>query len=998
DHTVGQSITGGYVYRGLTLGPSFSGRYFFADFVQGRVWSLGLVVNPSHNATAADLVEHTAALGGSAVLGNVSSFGRDSTGELFVVNYTAGTIVKIDPAPAVITTPATAVPGGSFGVTVVNGPGNSGDEVRLYLAGAPDSAPPIATKHLNGLPTPPATGISSATVTFTVPTTPGTYEVRFFANGSATATARTTITVGATATDPLLEQQWHLADKNAEFASANVRPIWPITRGAGVVIGIVDDGLQRTHPDLQANYSAALSRDFNGGDADPSPVTIGGCSGSANCRGTWAAGIAAAAGDNGVGGSGVAPGASLAGVRLEAAPATDAVEAAAFTHQLQAIDIENNSWGPADDGRTLAGPGALARAAMETAATTGRGGKGRVFVFAAGDGRASGDHCGANGYVNSRFAIAVGAVDDAAQQTPTSESCPALLVAAPAGVPTVTRALTTTDLIGAAGADSTDYTSDFAGTAAAAPVVSGVAALMLARNPALTWRDVQHILVRSSRRVNPSDPGWTGGSLPHNEKYGFGLVDAAAAVALAGGWSNVAPESAVPAIAHTVQVPIPDNSPGGIADDILVGTEQAGFSIEHVEVELSAAHARRGDLDVTLISPSGVVSHLGTPRPADTAADFIAWRFGSVRHWGESPVGRWTLRVADRAAGTTGTFQSWTLRIFGVAPPSSGPVTQPPPTPPAPAPSPTPEPSPAPVPSTAPPPPPAVPGAPATLTASVFGSTVVLTWGVPASGDPATSYVLAAGSVSGAADLIVFDVGSTATSFVASSVSPGTYFIRVRAVNAFGSSPPSNEAIATVGSGEAPTSGPPAPPTSLVARATAGTVSLTWNRLPVGGTSTFYVIEAGSAAGRSDLANFSTGTSVPSFSASGIGAGTYFIRVRAGNDAGISAASNEAILVVGAAGPGPCTGAPGAPGLLQFAVNGSTVVLGWGAAGGAPATYVIEAGSSPGAANLATIDTGSPELSLTAPGVAAGTYFVRVRGRNACGTGAPSNEVTVVVQ
>jgi len=175
-------------------------------------------------------------------------------------------------------------------------------------------------------------------------------------------------------------------------------------------------------------------------------------------------------------------------------------------------------------------------------------------------------------------------------------------------------------------------------------------------------------------------------------------------------------------------------------------------------------------------------------------------------------------------------------------------------------------------------------------------------------------------------------------------------------------------------------------------------VSLTWNRLPVGGTPTFYAIEAGSAAGRSDLANFSTGTSVPSFSASGIAAGTYFIRVRAGNDAGISAASNEAILVVGAAGPGPCTGAPGAPGLLQFAVNGSTVVLGWGAAGGAPATYVIEAGSSPGAANLATIDTGSADLSLTAPGVAAGTYFVRVRGRNACGTGAPSNEVTVVVQ
>src|SRR5262249_58359228 len=108
--------------------------------------------------------------------------------------------------------------------------------------------------------------------------------------------------VAATALDPLLDEQWHLADKNIEFAGANVRPVWPITRGAGIVIGIVDDGLQRTHPDLQPNYVAALSRDFVDGDSDPSPITVGSCSSSANCRGTWAAGIAAAAGGNGIGG------------------------------------------------------------------------------------------------------------------------------------------------------------------------------------------------------------------------------------------------------------------------------------------------------------------------------------------------------------------------------------------------------------------------------------------------------------------------------------------------------------------------------------------------------------------------------------------------------------------------------------------------------------------------------------------------------------------------
>jgi len=530
--------------------------------------------------------------------------------------------------------------------------------------------------------------------------------------------------------------------------------------------------------------------------------------------------------------------------------------------------------------------------------------------------------------------------------------------------------------------------------------VSGVAALMLARNPALTWRDVQHILVRTSRRVNASDATWTAAAFPHSEKYGFGLVDAAAAVNLAASWSNVAAEGAVPVVTHPVQLAIPDNNADGSADTIVVGAEQAGFSVEHVEVEVSVAHARRGDLEVTLISPAGIVSHLATARPADRGADFSAWRFGTVRHWGESAAGTWTLRVADRAAGTAGTFQSWTLRIFGVAPPL--PITVPPPSPPPSAPppappsTPTPEPTPAPepTPTPAPAPTPAV-GAPASLIASVFGPTVVLTWS-PGSG--ATSYVLEAGTVSGGTDAIVFDTGSAATTFVAGSVAPGTYYVRVRGASASGTSAPSNEVEVIVGPGAAPTDGPPAPPTSLVAAANGASVTLTWNRLPVGGAPAFYVIEAGSAPGRSDLANFSTGTSEPSFSASGLAAGTYFVRVRAGNAFGISAPSNEATLAVGTSGPGPCAGPPGAPGALQAAVQAATVTLAWGAASGAPTSYLIEAGSTPGTADIASIDSGSTALSLTAPNVAAGTYFVRVRARNACGTGAASSEVTVVVR
>ena len=91
--SVGQAITGGYVYRGSVLGASFRGRYFFADFASSRVWSIGLTVNASTGeAFASGLVEHTSELGTAGQ--NPSSFGVDAAGELYIVNYT-GTIHRL---------------------------------------------------------------------------------------------------------------------------------------------------------------------------------------------------------------------------------------------------------------------------------------------------------------------------------------------------------------------------------------------------------------------------------------------------------------------------------------------------------------------------------------------------------------------------------------------------------------------------------------------------------------------------------------------------------------------------------------------------------------------------------------------------------------------------------------------------------------------------------------------------------------------------------------
>jgi glucose/arabinose dehydrogenase len=92
--SVGQSITGGFVYRGAAR-PAYRGRYFFADYVQGRVWSIALTINASGEATASTATDHTAELGGAAVLGSISAFGLDASGELYMVSHTRGQIVQM---------------------------------------------------------------------------------------------------------------------------------------------------------------------------------------------------------------------------------------------------------------------------------------------------------------------------------------------------------------------------------------------------------------------------------------------------------------------------------------------------------------------------------------------------------------------------------------------------------------------------------------------------------------------------------------------------------------------------------------------------------------------------------------------------------------------------------------------------------------------------------------------------------------------------------------
>jgi hypothetical protein len=184
-------------------------------------------------------------------------------------------------------------------------------------------------------------------------------------------------------------------------------------------------------------------------------------------------------------------------------------------------------------------------------------------------------------------------------------------------------------------------------------------------------------------------------------------------------------------------------------------------------------------------------------------------------------------------------------------------------------------------------------------------------------------------------------------------------------------------------------------PLNLTTSSTGSTVMLTWSAPASGDAVSSYVIEAGSAPGLANLANFSTGNAATSFSAGGIGNGTYYVRLRAQNAAGISAASNESALVVEPTG---CSTPPGVPGGLTISSSGRTVMLSWGAPGGfcAATSYVLQAGSSPGGSDVANANVGNTTTYVAAD-VGNGTYYVRVRAANAVGLSAGSNEVVLTV-
>jgi kexin len=494
--------------------------------------------------------------------------------------------------------------------------------------------------------------------------------------------------------DPLFRDQWHLQNtgqagpngvSGATGEDLRVLMAWNFATGTGVRIAVVDDGLDINHEDL--NVVAGRSWDYRvNAYGDPSS--------DSSSHGTACGGLAAARGNNANGVTGVAFGARLVGYNLLAAQTGD-FGADAVIKDLADNHVYTNSYGADDNTGTYAASDQAWRDAIDTGTRNGRGGKGAIYTWAAGNGAPT-DRSDYDGSANYAGVLAIGALNDQGRRASYSEPGANLLVMAYGGEECAAHQTTTVDVTGPGGynngATSNDpnepysdyvgnpnYTRCFNGTSAATPQAAGAIALMLEANPNLGWRDVRAILATTARKNDPNDSDWVnnGAGLSVNHNYGFGTVDAAAAVNAARVWQNL-PAQITANVASTPQssLPIPD---AGAAVVSTLALANSGISrVEFVEFVVDSDHADVGELEITLTSPSGTASTVSTPRQCQTkgqdgsftpapCGNSLAggFRFGIARLLREPADGTWTMSIRDHRAGNAGSLVAWSVRIHG---------------------------------------------------------------------------------------------------------------------------------------------------------------------------------------------------------------------------------------------------------------------------------------------------------------------------------------------
>lgn len=527
--------------------------------------------------------------------------------------------------------------------------------------------------------------------------------------------------------DPLTSFQWHIQNtgqtafsKSAGTPGEDLRMVKAIAdqlSGVGVIMAIIDSGLEIAHEDLAGNVIPNGSYNYVNNTNDPTPTKTTGD------HGTSVTGIAAALSMNGKGGRGVAPRTSLKGFNaLETDASADEIFSLGGHTRSKDVDIFNMSYG--NDGLRYFPLSPTFKDLYNKTANELRGKKGGIYVKSAGNefddtgSYTCTEHNGVNGLTcfnatadetNSRpEIITVGAFNASGIKSSYSTAGSTLWISAPGGeYGTGSPAIITTDLSGTdkgysrkdvdpvkypfnAG-DPTynpncDYTNTFNGTSSAAPNASGAIALILQTNPNLTRRDVKHILAKTARKIDPeskasyvkvningvdyqASEGWVTNGAGYNfhNWYGFGAVNLDAAVAMSKNYQADSLPKPLPKTfdsALATAVAIPDNDASGVTRTIEVSED---LTIENFSVQLLIKHPDTSEVGIEITSPNGTKSILLNIRSSiktglDGEGGVI---LGSNAFYGEKTKGTWTLKVLDSVKENTGTLELFKLNIMG---------------------------------------------------------------------------------------------------------------------------------------------------------------------------------------------------------------------------------------------------------------------------------------------------------------------------------------------
>lgn len=481
---------------------------------------------------------------------------------------------------------------------------------------------------------------------------------------------------------PLLRLAKHPGEKNFSDCSTcygmHIMDAWSQEyQGQGVVVAIVDTGAEITHKDIAPNINLRLSRNFvpNQPTEDVTPDILSSYMelDIYSDHGNNCAGLVGAVLENVLCNPGVAPYSSIAVLKVIELIEPDKLNRVlnfiptslldALSYKRDEIHIYSISLGPSQD---FSNSTVSMNEAFRVGVEKGRNGKGSIYVFAAGNKGKTKKNLNLDGYVNSIYTITISSVG--VNGTIPEYAQPGAVVLASTygdGPNKFASSMITTS-------HRNSCCRDFRGTSASASIASGMIALAIQANANLTWRDVQHVIVNTSRidGLEGSEAVTTNGAgFSYHPYFGFGLMNASALVSSAKHWKNIPRQTMVDA-SSVARFRKKKKEIHSLSVDICKDSFNCPSFTEHVVAHIEYVSYYDQLVELELCAPSKSCSYLLTKQAVESPQAVKRmprnWNFTSLQFWGENPKGTWDLTMYLRQEVIYLIDKQYTLSVFNL--------------------------------------------------------------------------------------------------------------------------------------------------------------------------------------------------------------------------------------------------------------------------------------------------------------------------------------------